>query len=82
MKHFNNILGLDNLKQKYKELAKKYGIKPHESAAWLDIISCVLQGIIPYGAHILLVCAIANVSPLDVIGKVYYCYILAFVTIM
>ena len=65
-----------------KELAKKYGIKPHESAAWLDIFSCVLQGIIPYGAQILLVCAIANVSPLDVIGKVYYCYILAFVTIM
>ena len=64
-----------------KELAKKYGIKPHESAAWLDIFSCVLQGIIPYGAQILLVCAVAQVSPLDVIGKVYYCYILAFVTL-
>ena len=64
-----------------KELAKNYGIKPHESATWLDIFSCVLQGIIPYGAQILLVCAVAQVSPLDVIGKVYYCYILALVTI-
>ena len=64
-----------------KELAKNYGIKPHESATWLDIFSCVLQGIIPYGEQILLVCAVAQVSPLDVIGKVYYCYILALVTI-
>ena len=65
-----------------KEIAVKYQIKPHESAAWLDIFSCVIQGIIPYGAQVLLVCAVANVSPLSVISQVYYCYILGGVTVM
>ncbi|PCJ29730.1 MAG: sodium:proton antiporter [Rickettsiales bacterium] len=64
-----------------KEISLKYKIKPHESAVWLDVFSCVIQGIIPYGAQILLVCAIAEISPLVVIGKVYYCYVLAGVTL-
>ncbi len=78
----NNTVAIIFSGEMAKELAKKYDIKPHESAVWLDIFSCVLQGIIPYGAQILLICAVAQVSPLDVIGKVYYCYILAFVTII
>jgi Na+/H+ antiporter NhaC len=62
------------------EIAKKCKIKPHESAAWLDIYSCVFQGIIPYGAQVLLVSAVAGISPLMVVRKVYYCYILGLVT--
>lgn len=78
----NNVVAIIFSGEIAKELAEKYKIKPHESAAWLDIFSCVFQGIIPHGAQILLVCAIAHISPLSVIGKVYYCYILAAVTII
>ena len=77
----NNVVAIIFSGKIAKEIAEKYKIKPHESAAWLDIFSCVFQGIIPYGAQILLVCAVAHVSPLAVIGKVYYCYILGVVTI-
>ncbi|MBL3284399.1 NhaC Na+/H+ antiporter family protein [Rickettsiales endosymbiont of Paramecium tredecaurelia] len=63
-----------------KEIAEKCKIKPYESATWLDIYSCVFQGIIPYSAQVLLVSAMANISPLNVVSKVYYCYILAIVS--
>jgi Na+/H+ antiporter NhaC len=65
-----------------KDLARTYKIPPHYSAAWLDIFSCVFQGIIPYGAQILLVSSIADVSPLAVVGQVYYCYILGIIALL
>ncbi|RTK92318.1 MAG: sodium:proton antiporter [Rickettsiales bacterium] len=78
----NNVIAIIFSGEVAKEIAKKYNIKPHVSATILDIFSCVIQGIIPYGAQVLLICAIANISPLDVIGKIYYCYTLAVVTII
>lgn len=77
----NNVVAIIFSGEIAKEVAAKYRIKPHESAAWLDIFSCVFQGIIPYGAQVLLICAVAHISPLEVIGKVYYCYILGGVTL-
>ena len=65
-----------------KEIAREYKIPAHYSAAWLDIFSCVFQGIIPYGAQILLASTIAEVSPLNIVTKVYYCYVLAIVSIV
>ena len=46
----NNVVAIIFSGEIAKELSAKYKIKPHESAAWLDIFSCVIQGIIPYGA--------------------------------
>lgn len=65
-----------------RDLAKKYNIPPHYSAAWLDIFACVFQGIIPYGAQILLAATIAGISPLYITPHVYYCYILGTVSIL
>lgn len=65
-----------------RNIAKKYAIPPHYSAAWLDIFSCVFQGIIPYGAQVLLASTIAGVSPLMIMPHVYYCYILAGVAVL
>jgi Na+/H+ antiporter NhaC len=65
-----------------REIAKKYNIEPHVSAVWLDVFSCVFQGIIPYGAQVLLISAIASISPLDIIGKIYYCYVLCGVSLL
>ena len=78
----NNVIAIIFSGQVAKELAKKFDIQPHESATILDIFSCVIQGIIPYRAQILLISAVANISPLMVIGKVYYCYILFAVTVI
>lgn len=78
----NNTIAIIFSGEMVRDIAKKHDIPPHYSAAWLDIFSCVFQGIIPYGAQILLASIIAGVSPLSVTPYVYYCYILAIVSIL
>jgi len=65
-----------------KTIAHRYKIPNHYTAAWLDIFSCVFQGIIPYGAQILLASTLSGISPLVIAGQVYYCYILAIVVVV
>lgn len=78
----NNVVAIIFCGEIARDIAKKYNIPPHYSAAWLDIFSCVFQGIIPYGAQVLLASTIAKVSPLEVMPHVYYCYALAVVAIL
>lgn len=77
----NNTIAIIFTGEIARELAKKHKIPPHYSATWLDIFSCVFQGLIPYGAQILLASAIAQVSPLTVVPYVYYCYVLGVVSV-
>jgi Na+/H+ antiporter NhaC len=65
-----------------KDISKKYKIPPHYTATWLDTFSCVFQGIIPYGAQILLASSIGKISPLAIMTKVYFCYFLFIVCIL
>lgn len=65
-----------------REVAKEYGVDPKRAAALLDIFSCVVQGLIPFGAQLLLACSIAKLSPVELISTVYYCWILAIVAIL
>jgi len=60
-----------------KDIAERHGITPRRSASLLDIFSCSVQGVLPYGAQILLAGSLASVSPLAIAGKVYYCWLLA-----
>ena len=60
-----------------REVAQEYGVDPKRAAALLDIFSCVVQGLIPYGAQLLLACSIAKLSPVELIGSIYYCWVLA-----
>ena len=65
-----------------KKLAKDYKIAKSRAACWLDIFSCVFQGILPYSAQILLASSIAGISPLSIVPYVYYCYVLLIVTVV
>jgi Na+/H+ antiporter NhaC len=78
----NNTIAIIFSGEIAKDIAHTYKVPKHYSAAWLDIFSCVFQGIIPYGAQILLASSIAAISPLAIVGKVYYCYVLAIVAVI
>ena len=65
-----------------KNLADKYNCDPRRSASILDIASCVIQGLLPYGAQILIAVGIAQgaglkLSPLELAGAAYYPMLLA-----
>lgn len=65
-----------------KDIAQRQAIPSHYTAAWLDIFSCVTQGLIPYGAQVLLASSIGGVSPLSIISEIYYCYALFVVAVI
>ena len=65
-----------------KDIASRYNVDPRRSASLLDIFACVVQGLIPYGAQILLASSMAKVSPLEVIGHVQYSWVLAVVGLL
>ena len=64
-----------------RDIATRHGISPRRAASILDIFACVPQGLLPYGAQLLLASSLASVSPLALAGQVHYCWILAFVAI-
>jgi len=64
-----------------RDIAVRHDISPRRAASVLDIFACVPQGVLPYGAQILLASSLAGVSPLSLSGQVHYCWILAVVAI-
>ncbi|MGF1687147.1 Na+/H+ antiporter NhaC family protein [Photobacterium japonica] len=65
-----------------RELAEENGVTPRRSASLLDIFSCVVQGLLPYGAQALLLGSVFSLSPLEVVSHSYYCLFLAVAAIV
>lgn len=67
-----------------RDICREYKVDPRQSASLLDIFSCIFQGIIPYGAQILLVGSLTAgaVGPLDVIPFLWYQQLLAVFAIL
>jgi Na+/H+ antiporter NhaC len=64
-----------------RQLAEENNVSPRRSASLLDIFSCVIQGVLPYGAQVLLLGSVFNLSPLDIVANSYYCFALAVVAV-
>ncbi|KLV04695.1 Na+/H+ antiporter NhaC family protein [Photobacterium ganghwense] len=65
-----------------RELAEENGVTARRSASLLDIFSCVVQGILPYGAQALLLGSVFGLSPLEVVSHSYYCFFLALAAVV
>lgn len=55
-----------------KEVSKNYGIKPERAASLMDIFACVWQGIIPYGAQLLIAAGLAGIGSMTIIPFLFY----------
>lgn len=60
-----------------KELSQEYGVQPKQAASLLDTSSCICQGIIPYGAQLLVAAGLAGISSVSIIPGLYYQFFLA-----
>jgi Na+/H+ antiporter NhaC len=69
-----------------KNIADQYEIDPRRSASLLDVFSCSIQGLIPYGAQMLVAAGVASISPVSILAYAYYpiligvCGVLAILT--
>lgn len=66
-----------------KEITDKHELKPQESASVLDIFACYVQGIIPYGAQILILISLSNfkMSYTDLVLNSFYLHLLLVITL-
>ena len=67
-----------------REISEEYNITPKESASLLDTFSCVFQGVIPYGAQMLVAISASGgaVSAFQIMSCLYYPYLLAAASIV
>ncbi len=80
----NNTVSIIICGQVAKELSETYDVDPKRTASLLDIFACVFQGIIPYGAQVLMATALIEglSSPFQVISLCWYQYIVVIVAIV
>lgn len=77
----NNTVAIVMANPIAKEMAEEYHISPRKAASILDTFSCIFQGIIPYGAQMLVAVSAAvelgyEVSAFDIIPNLFYPYML------
>ena len=60
-----------------KEIAMEYDISPARTASLLDTSSCIVQGIIPYGAQLLIASGLCGIPSMAIIPFLYYPFFLA-----
>ena len=77
----NNTVAIISVGKIAKEISNKYGINPCKSASILDTFSCVVQGLIPYGAQILMAAGLSGTNPVTIVPYMYYPMIMGVVTI-
>ncbi|MGY3867396.1 Na+/H+ antiporter NhaC family protein [Aeromonas bivalvium] len=68
----NNTVAIIVAAKVSRELAERHGVTPRRAASMLDIFSCVVQGLIPWGAQALLLGSIFALSPLAVVSMSIY----------
>ena len=80
----NNTVAIITAGSIVKELSLKYGINPKRAASLLDTMSCCVQGVIPYGAQILIATSLAasiSISSFSIMKCLFY-PVLVFISLM
>ncbi len=78
----NNTIAILAVGPVARSISYRYGIEAKRAASILDTMSCFAQGIIPWGAQLLIAAGLASINPLDIIPYLYYPYILGTITIL
>jgi Na+/H+ antiporter NhaC len=60
-----------------RQLSDEYGVEPRQAASILDTSSCIMQGIIPYGAQLLVAAGLSGVASVAIIPTLWYQFLLA-----
>lgn len=78
----NNTIAIITTGPIAKNIATRFGIDLRKSASILDTFSCFVQGLIPYGAQMLIAAGLASISPLSIIQYLYYPMLLGFLALL
>ncbi len=68
----NNTVAIITTGKIARDIAQRFGVDARRSASIMDTFSCFVQGLLPYGAQLLMASALAEVSPIEIIKTLYY----------
>ena len=68
----NNTVAILTVGGIAKQIGDRYGVDNRKCASILDTFSCLMQGIIPYGAQMLMAAGLAQLNPVSIIPYLYY----------
>lgn len=78
----NNTIAIITVGPLAKDITQRFGLDPRKTASILDTFSCLVQGIIPYGAQMLMASGLAGVSAVAIISNLYYPFTLGIVALL
>ncbi len=59
-----------------KDISTRFELDNRKTASLMDTFSCFVQGMIPYGAQLLIAAGIANINPVEIVPKLYYPFLI------
>lgn len=78
----NNTIAILTTGPIAKDISARFNLDPRKTASILDTFSCFIQGIIPYGAQLLMAAGLAGISPINIIGNLYYPFAIGLVALL
>ena len=68
----NNTVAILTVGGIARQIGNRYGVDRRKAASILDTFSCCVQGLIPYGAQLLMAAGLAKINPVSIIPHLYY----------
>lgn len=78
----NNTVAIITVGGIAKQIGDKYGVDSRKCASILDTFSCCVQGIIPYGAQLLMAAGLSKLNPIEILPYLYYPYAIGIAAIL
>ena len=78
----NNTVAILSVGKIAHDIADRYHLNKCKVASLLDTFSCVVQGLIPYGAQLLIAAGLASMSPVEILPHLYYNYLLGVIAVL
>lgn len=78
----NNTVAILTVGEISKNIGDRFGLDNRKCASILDTFSCCMQGLLPYGAQVLMAAGLAMVNPIEIIPYLYYPMTLGIIALM
>ena len=78
----NNTVAIITVGGIAKQIGDRYGVDNKKAASVLDTCSCFVQGLIPYGAQLLIAAGLATINPVSIIPYLFYPFAIGVATLL
>ena len=78
----NNTVAIITVGGIAKQIADRFGVDNRKCASILDTFSCAIQGLIPYGAQLLMAAGLAQLNPISILPYLYYPFAIGIAAIL